>query len=432
LRSLRAVSVRWRLSARPQIKRRISAEDGSAQIKMRLPATATMQQSILSAALAASVALSPGLPARAAQRLDTSMTVGALQAQERTIENLFTTATPSVAYITTFVERTDRITMNAMEVAAGTGSGIVWDTDGHVVTNYHVIKGANAATVALTSPDGRTNRYGATLVGFNPDKDVAVLQLGSELRGQKQQPPSSSSTPSSSLTPIALGSSAPLRVGQTTLALGNPFGLDHTLTVGIVSGLGREVTSPSGRPITNVIQTDAAINPGNSGGALLDSSGRLIGMNTAIFSPSGASAGIGFAIPVDTLRYQVETIIKNGKVERPAIGISYVSAGQARALGISRGVLVLDVPRGSAASKSGLLGSSRSDTGQVLLGDVITGVNGERVDTDLDLFRAIDKFSPGDRVTVVVQRFSRSVAGGQSNIAEELKFAVELQAIDAA
>ena len=217
---------------------------------MRLPNIATMQQSILSAALAASVALSPGLPARAAQRLDTSMTVGALQAQERTIENLFTTATPSVAYITTFVERTDRITMNAMEVAAGTGSGIVWDTDGHVVTNYHVIKGANAATVALTSPDGRTNRYGATLVGFNPDKDVAVLQLGSELRGQKQQPPSSSSTPSSSLTPIALGSSAPLRVGQTTLALGNPFGLDHTLTVGIVSGLGREVTSPSGRPIT--------------------------------------------------------------------------------------------------------------------------------------------------------------------------------------
>ena len=133
-----------------------------------------MQQSILSAALAASIALSPGLPAVAAQRLDTSMTVGALQAQERTIENLFTTATPSVAYITTFVERTDRITMNAMEVAAGTGSGIVWDTDGHVVTNYHVIKGANAATVALTSPDGRTNRYGATLVGFNPDKDVAV------------------------------------------------------------------------------------------------------------------------------------------------------------------------------------------------------------------------------------------------------------------
>ena len=174
-----------------------------------------------------------------------------------------------------------------------------------MVTNFHVIKGAQAATVVLTGRDGKTSNFPAKLVGFNPDKDVAVLQIDA-----------------ATAQPIALGNSAALRVGQTTLAIGNPFGLDHTLTVGVVSGLGREVTSPSGRPITNVIQTDAAINPGNSGGALLDSRGSLIGMNTAIFSPSGASAGIGFAIPVDTLKYQVDTIINFGKVDRAALGIS--------------------------------------------------------------------------------------------------------------
>ena len=254
--------------------------------------------------------------------------------------------------------------MNAVDVEAGTGSGFVWDTNGDVVTNYHVIRGAKAAKVAVTNAEtGIIDRYDAKLVGFNPDKDVAVLKIDSPKK----------------LVPIPVGDSSRLRVGQTTLAIGNPFGLDHSLSVGVVSGLGREVRSPSGRPITNVIQTDAAINPGNSGGALLDSSGRLIGMNTAIFSPSGASAGIGFAIPVDTLKYQVETIIRDGKVTRSAIGISYVSAGQARALGVNRGVLVLDVPSGSAAAQAGLRGSYRADDGSVVLGDVITAINDDQV-----------------------------------------------------
>jgi len=318
-------------------------------------------------------------------------------------------------YISTFVEKTDRFTMNAVEVPAGTGSGFVWDKDGHIVTNYHVIRGAQAAKVALTGSDGRTIKYDASLVGYNPDKDVAVLKINSR----------------NPLKPIAIGTSKGLRVGQTTLAIGNPFGLDHTLTVGVVSGVGREVTSPSGRPITNVIQTDAAINPGNSGGALLDSAGSLVGMNTAIFSPSGASAGIGFAIPVDTLKYQVQTIIRDGKVERPALGISYIAAAQAKALGVNRGVLVLDVPTNSEASKAGLLGTYRRADGNVILGDVIVGINGDTVDSDLDLFRAIDKYSPGDSVRVLISRVSETDGRGQ--LAEiEKSVVLKLQATEAA
>ena len=254
----------------------------------------------VSSALAACLSLGEiavPLPAMA-RTIGLDTPVSTLQAQEKTVENLFEAATPSVVYITTFAERTDRLTMNAVEVPVGTGSGFVWDRQGHIVTNWHVIKGAQGAKVVLTGRDGQTSSYDARLVGFNPDKDVAVLKIDAGVE----------------LTPIRVGESAPLRVGQTALAIGNPFGLDHTLTVGVVSGLGREVQSPTGRPITGVLQTDAAINPGNSGGALLDSSGNLIGMNTAIYSPSGASAGIGFALPVDTLKYQVDTLIRVGKV----------------------------------------------------------------------------------------------------------------------
>ena len=337
------------------------------------------QRALVSSALAATLAWSSGPLAAPARTIDLTTSLSALQQQERTVEDLFTTATPSVVYITTFVERTDRVTMNAIEVPAGTGSGFVWDNDGHIVTNYHVVRSAQAAKVVVTDNSGMQRRYDAKLVGYNPDKDCAVLQIDA---GAARPPP------------IAIGSSAPLRVGQTTLAIGNPFGLDHTLTVGVVSGLGREVQSPSGRPITNVIQTDAAISaqrhhlaetaplpltqtligtpwhthpagafhhqrvcpphactdPGNSGGALLDSSGRLIGMNTvreceatpqhlqlsngssqaaerqpleacssqAIYSPSGASAGIGFAIPVDTLKVGVSTVASGLRNFRPS------------------------------------------------------------------------------------------------------------------
>uniref|UniRef100_A0A6T7WV07 PDZ domain-containing protein n=1 Tax=Prymnesium polylepis TaxID=72548 RepID=A0A6T7WV07_9EUKA len=371
------------------------------------------QQQALAAVLSLSIAV--GNPAaNAARVIDLDTPLSALQQQEQTVETLFEDATPSVVFISTFVEKTDRFTMDAVEVPAGTGSGFVWDDAGHVVTNYHVIRGANAAKVAITRPD-KSEMFDAKLVGYNPDKDVAVLSIDSR-----------SGVP---LKPISLGSSSALRVGQTTLAIGNPFGLDHSLTVGVVSGLGREVSSPSGRPITNVIQTDAAINPGNSGGALLDSRGRLIGMNTAILSPSGSSAGIGFAIPVDTLKQQVDTILQYGRVLRPAIGISYAQGAQARALGVQRGVLVLAVPERSAAKAAGLRGSYRGADGEIVLGDVITRVNDDSISSDGDLFKALDKYAPGASVVLTVERPTRQ---GAQITSQTLQLTVKLQAAEAA
>ena len=235
---------------------------------------------------------------------------------------IFEKSSPSVVFIDTFTERRDAFSTNVLEVPLGSGSGFVWDTDGHIVTNYHVIRNAQTAQIAILTSDGGKNNDGgqattasnasfgsssvnaytsmrpvakggkrsvfkAKVVGVDPGKDIAVLKVDA---------------PKEALTPLKLGTSSNLKVGQSVLAIGNPFGLDHSLTSGIISGLGREVKSPIGRPITNVVQIDAAINPGNSGGPLLDSSGSLIGMNTAIYSPSGASAGVGFAIPIDSLK----------------------------------------------------------------------------------------------------------------------------------
>ena len=311
----------------------------------------------------------------------------------------------------------------------GSGSGFVWDKQGHIVTNFHVVRNSQSAQVAiltrgttastptqtvadpnmkqaavnpLTTASPLSNSkgsaianfkrsvYKARVVGVDPGKDIAVLKVDA---------------PMSDLNPISLGSSGAVRVGQSVLAIGNPFGLDHTLTAGIISGLGREVRSPTGQPISNVIQTDAAINPGNSGGTLLDGSGKLIGMNTAIYSPSGGSAGIGFAIPVDTVRYVVNTLIQDGKVVRPVLGISYLQSKQAQALGIQRGVLILDVPESSPAAKAGLRGTRRTETGLIQIGDVIVKVGEVAIDTEADLFRALETYKPGDDVDVTVCRF---------------------------
>ncbi|KAF6002027.1 hypothetical protein F1559_003532 [Cyanidiococcus yangmingshanensis] len=235
--------------------------------------------------------------------------------------------------------------------------------------------------------DGKT--YPARLVGYDADKDVAVLKIDA---------------PSETLHPVVLGSSAGLRVGQRAYAIGNPFGLNETMTQGIISGLGREIRSPTGRPINNVLQTDSAINPGNSGGPLLDSQGRVIGMTTAIYSPSGASAGVGFAIPIDTLKTVVNTLIKYGKVTRPMIGISYLESSQAQILGIHEGVLVLDVPAGSEAAKAGLRGTHRSAFGQMELGDIIVGLDGVPVRNEADLFKVLEEKRPGQIVTLEVIR----------------------------
>ena len=274
-----------------------------------------------------------------------------------------------------------------------------------------MLRRATTAKVTVTGVGGRTKQYSAKLIGFNPDKDVAVLKIAADSAVRLQ--------------PLAVGADAPVRVGQAALAIGNPFGLDHSLTLGIISGLNREVTSPTGRPISNVIQTDAAINPGNSGGALLDSSGRLIGMNTAILSPSGTSAGIGFAIPAETLKQQVPLLIRDGKVLRPAIGISFAQPPQARALGVTRGVLVLGVTDGSAAAKAGLRGT-RGLSSAVRLGDVIIELAGTKVKNDADLFRALDACKPGQTTSVRVARLDDDGAE------RELTLPLQLQAAEAA
>lgn len=239
--------------------------------------------------------------------------------------------------------------------------------------------------------------------------------------------------PKSELRPIDLGTSVGLRVGQGSLAIGNPFGLDHTLTTGVVSGIGREVKSPAGRPISNVIQTDAAINPGNSGGPLLNSSGKMIGMATAIYSPSGASAGVGFAIPVDTVKSIVGMLIQNGQIVRPLLGISILDSKQARqALGITKGVLILDAKPGTPAAKAGLKGLRRTESGIIEIGDIITAIEGTPIEMEGDLFKAIESFEPGDVVKVTVNRPDIEVGqdGTPKIKLKELVFPVKLIASD--
>ena len=312
-----------------------------------------------------------------------------LTSSEMSTIQLFEQTTPSVVFINTFVQRIDAYSLNVMEVNAGEGSGFIWDKYGHVVTNFHVIRNAAKAEVTVRGADGKIANYVATVRGIDPDKDVAVLTIDNT---------------NGDLKPIPIGTSRNLKVGQSVLAIGNPFGLDHTLTTGVISGLGREVRSPTNRPITNVIQTDAAINPGNSGGPLLDSSGKLIGMNTAIYSPSGASAGIGFSIPVDTLRYEVDTLIRDGKIQRPIIGITYLDTSQAKLLGIDRGVLVLFAPEGSPAIEAGIRGTTKGAGGSIILGDVIIGVDDTEIVTEADLFRALETHKVGDTVTLTLLR----------------------------
>lgn len=311
-----------------------------------------------------------------------------LRPSEQNTIKLYLDNKPSVVYVSTFTKGRGGFTMNMESMPQGSGSGFVWDTEGHIVTNFHVIRSANSAQIGLLDSNGKTTTYEAELTGVDPDKDIAVLKI---------------KAPMSSLRPIAVGKSAKVQVGQIALAIGNPFGLDHTLTTGVISGLGRETTSPTGRPITNVIQTDAAINPGNSGGALLDSSGRLIGMNTAILSPSGSSAGIGFAIPSDTVSQVVESLIKGGQVVRPAIGISFLEAQQARQLGIPEGVLILEAPPGSPAEQAGLRGTVRTYRG-LEVGDIITGLNGMQIKSESDLFKALDGKKPGETVVITALR----------------------------
>jgi S1-C subfamily serine protease len=329
-----------------------------------------------------------GLLGRFTTNTDTETRVitprGDLAGDEKTTIQLFQKASPSVVHITTIEVRRYPFSMRAMEIPKGTGSGIIWDKAGHVLTNYHVIKGANAARVTLSDHSS----WEASLVGVAPDKDLAVIRIGVE---------------PSALQPVQIGTSNDLQVGQNVLAIGNPFGLDQTLTTGVISGLNREILSDSSRPISGVIQTDAAINPGNSGGPLLDSSGRLIGVNTAIYSPSGAYAGIGFAVPVDTVNHIVPQLIKYGKVKSPGLGIQVAPDQILRRLGME-GVQVMRVLSNGAAASAGILPSRIGPNGRLVLGDIIVAMDDITIRNKLDLFRVLNRYEIGNTVTVTVIR----------------------------
>ncbi len=311
-----------------------------------------------------------------------------LNAAELATIRLFEEAAPSVCFITTTNVRLDYFTRDVTEIQRGTGSAFVWDNKGHIVTNYHVIQGADKAQVTLSD----RSVWPAKLVGVAPEKDLAVLKID---------------IAASKLRPIPVGVSENLRVGQSVYAIGNPFGLDQTLTTGIVSALGREIESVAGIPIRDVIQTDAAINPGNSGGPLLNSSGKLIGVNTAIYSPSGASAGIGFSIPVDVVRWVVPELIQYGKVKRPSLGVELARQQIVQRLGL-KGALVLDVIKNSAADRAGILPTYRDRSGTIRLGDIIVGINNETVTSNNDLYLELEKYNPGDTVRVKLLRDERT------------------------
>ena len=316
-----------------------------------------------------------------------------LSAGERRDIEIFRNASQSVVHITSIVAvRRGFFSLDVTEMPKGSGTGFIWDREGHVVTNYHVLEGGRRWTVTLADQSS----YEGELVGVAPDKDLAVLRIDA---------------PPEKLVPLTIGRSHDLAVGQRVLAIGNPFGLDQTLTVGVVSALGRELTSPSGRTIRDVVQTDAAINPGNSGGPLLNSAGELIGVNSAIYSPSGASAGIGFAVPVDTVSRLIPEVLEFGRPIRPGIGVTLLPPSLLRRLDVE-GVAIQSVDRKGPAGRAGLEGIRTDRRGRRYLGDVIMAVDGEAVSNLDELATAFEQAGVGARVELTVRRESdvRSVS----------------------
>ena len=305
---------------------------------------------------------------------------GSLSASEQATIAIFKNASPSVVHVFARAAPTVSLFSDEEESVVQSGSGIVWDAAGHVITNNHVINGTAQIGVRLTSGEF----VGARVVGAAPTYDLAVLQLV---------------RPKSVLHPIAIGDSANLQVGQSTFAIGNPYGLDQTLTSGIVSALDRRLPTGTAAEVKGLIQTDAPINPGNSGGPLLDSAGRLIGVNTAILSGSGASAGIGFAIPVDIVNRVVSELIRSGRVPLPGIGIVAAKQGEATSLGID-GVIVVRTLPGSPAAKAGIEGATSAG----VIRDVITEVDGKPIHSMQELASNLDDTGIGKQVTLTIER----------------------------
>ncbi len=303
---------------------------------------------------------------------------------ERNSVEVFEAARPSVVFVTNQQLARDPYSFDLVTVPRGSGTGFVWSDKGYIVTNFHVVEGARQITITLQDQ----SNWPAEIVGLAPERDLAVLKID----GKKAK-----------LNALPLGDSGDLRVGRKVLAIGNPFGLDATLTTGVVSALGREIISPNQRKITNVIQTDAAINPGNSGGPLLNSEGKLIGVNTMIYSPSGASAGIGFAIPVNTVKEVVPELIEHGRLVRPVLGIAVAPDQWAQQIGIE-GVPILRVEPNSPAAETGLEGAKRNNWGQITLGDVIVAIGDHPTTNDDQLLSALENYKPGETVTISVVR----------------------------
>lgn len=316
-----------------------------------------------------------------------SVSRGSLTTLEQNNIKIFEASSPAVVYITTLSERVNYWTRDITRIPQGTGSGFIWDRHGHIITNYHVLQGASAVKVHLS--DQRT--FDAKLVGSSPEHDLAVLRISMGKNIPK---------------PLPLGTSEDLKVGQLTYAIGNPFGLDQTLTTGVVSALNRSLSTGNGSMIEGLIQTDAAINPGNSGGPLLDSAGRLMGINTAIYSPSGAYAGIGFAVPVDTVGRIIPKIIAHGDYKRPKLGITIndqLNKMANKKLGID-GVAVIDVRPYSSAYRSGLRGVQASTYDNVIYGDIIIGINEDKITNNKMLLSTLEKYNVGDKIKVKVLR----------------------------
>ena len=333
-----------------------------------------------------------GKPNHQAQS-ESEVTPHNLTLPERRVIKIFKTSSPSVVHITSMSLTRSRFDFSFYEREEGTGTGFIWDEQGHIVTNYHVIKQGNMTQVALTlSKEDLTKGesqgvFEARVIGIAPDRDLAVLSI---------------QAPKKLLKPLPMGKSSTLLVGQGVLAIGNPFGFDQTLTTGIISGLGREIKSVTQRKIKGAIQTDAAINPGNSGGPLLDSSGKLIGVNTAIYSPSGAYAGIGFAVPVDTVKRVVPQLIKYGGEVKPSLGVE-VEEGRLAQRYDFPGTLITKVEPNSLAEKKGLKGLRWSRRG-LLWGDIILSIEGKKTPNAETLYQILDEFKLGQKVSLLVQQ----------------------------
>lgn len=315
--------------------------------------------------------------------------ISSLLPEEKRTIHIYHQTVPSVVNVSN-IKVADSFFYGKVEVPQGAGTGFIWDEKGHIVTNYHVVQGGNSFVITFHNDK---KQYKAKVVGTAPGKDIAVLKLTSMPENLK---------------PIKVGTSKDLLVGQMSLALGNPFGLDHSISKGIISALGRKIDGIGGVKIHDMIQTDAAINQGNSGGPLLNSKGELIGMNTMIFSTSGSSSGLGFAVPVDTINRNVPQIIKYGKVIRPAIGIGVLDERKREALSVKKGAIITYiVPRG-AASKAGLKGMMKDEYGRIYLGDIILKINDSPVNNLDDIYHVLDKYKVGQTVNVTYLRDSKT------------------------